>query len=67
MQERRNSIANALELRLSCTNPWILCDLDDYKLMEMVILVYEWRLLWLIRTCLISYLWKSIPHFLTVD
>ena len=23
MQERRNSIANALELRLSCTNPWI--------------------------------------------
>ena len=24
MQERRNSIANALELRLSCTNPSIL-------------------------------------------
>ena len=23
VQERRNSIANALELRLSCTNPWI--------------------------------------------
>ena len=23
MQERRNSIANALELHLSCTNPWI--------------------------------------------
>ena len=23
MQERRNSIANALELRLSCTNPLI--------------------------------------------
>ena len=23
MQERRNSIANTLELRLSCTNPWI--------------------------------------------
>ena len=23
MQEGRNSIANALELRLSCTNPWI--------------------------------------------
>ena len=22
VQERRNSIANALELRLSCTNPW---------------------------------------------
>ena len=26
MQERRNSIANALELRLSCTKPSILCD-----------------------------------------
>ena len=25
MQERRNSIANALELRLSCTNPLIYC------------------------------------------
>ena len=28
VQERRNSIANALELRLSCTNPsilWLLC------------------------------------------
>ena len=25
VQERRNSIANALELRLSCTNPSILC------------------------------------------
>ena len=23
MQERRNSIVNALELRLFCTNPWI--------------------------------------------
>ena len=28
VQERRNSIANALELRLSCTNPWILCYRD---------------------------------------
>ena len=26
MQERRNSIANALELRLSCTNPSICRD-----------------------------------------
>ena len=26
MQERRNSIANALELRLSCTNPSMLCN-----------------------------------------
>ena len=25
VQERRNSIANALELRLSCTNPSICC------------------------------------------
>ena len=25
MQERRNSIANALELSLSCTNPSIFC------------------------------------------
>ena len=23
VQERRNSIANTLKLRLSCTNPWI--------------------------------------------
>ena len=28
MQERRNSIANALELRLSCTNPSIIRYLD---------------------------------------
>ena len=31
MQERRNSIANALELPLSCTNPLI------YKLYEMIL------------------------------
>ena len=24
VRERRNSIANAMELRLTCTNPWIL-------------------------------------------
>ena len=29
VQERRNSIANALELRLSCTNPLILCLIDN--------------------------------------
>ena len=29
MQERRNSIANALELRLSCTNPFM-CDIRGY-------------------------------------
>ena len=29
VQERRNSIANALELRLSCTNPSICCDFAD--------------------------------------
>ena len=29
VKERRNSIANALELRLSCTNPWI-CKLAKY-------------------------------------
>ena len=28
VQERRNYIANALELRLSCTNPWMLCLVD---------------------------------------
>ena len=28
MQERRNSIANVLELRLSCTNPAIFADTD---------------------------------------
>ena len=28
VQERRNSIANALELRLSCTNP-LICVVDD--------------------------------------
>ena len=32
VQESRNSIANALELRLSCTNPSICCgDLTDQK------------------------------------
>ena len=29
VQERRNSIVNALELRLSCTKPWIYPMLSD--------------------------------------
>ena len=29
VQERRNSIADLLELRLSCTNPWIWLIYDD--------------------------------------
>ena len=37
VQERRNSIANALELRLSCTNPsmrlWLLVDEVYFKLL----------------------------------
>ena len=38
VQERRNSIANALELRLSCTNPSIwCCTRSYYKLMAIVI------------------------------
>ena len=32
VQERRNSIANALELRLSCTNPSI-CDRAFYRIL----------------------------------
>ena len=32
VQERHNSIANALELRLSCTNPWNCDPLDEIQL-----------------------------------
>ena len=43
MQERRNSIANALELRISRTNPSI-CDPHERA---------QWRLLWLLLLLII--------------
>ena len=35
VQERRNSIANALELRLSCTNPSMYVSMCEWKLTPM--------------------------------
>ena len=44
VQERRNSIANALELRLSCTNPLILCcDKLLSKVLMRVIFNWKWH------------------------
>ena len=36
MQERRNSIGNALELRLSCTNPWNVKNLFENDFQKML-------------------------------
>ena len=44
MQERRSSIANALELRLSCTNPSSPCFNDlTHNLLMKVLVIYQWR------------------------
>ena len=42
MQERRNSIANALELRLSCTNPLIWWKFSSYIAVLFAVLHYNW-------------------------
>ena len=40
MQERRNSIANALELRLSCTNPSIYDSMSDLAIQKKVGIIF---------------------------
>ena len=44
VQERRNSIANVLELRLSCTNPWI--DIFCTKLFKLSLQLEPWSWHW---------------------
>ena len=45
VQERRNSIANALELRLSCTNPLLYTSCVVYCVLYIIQLVCKWSMI----------------------
>ena len=62
VQERRNSIANALELRLSCTNPPILCcDKLLSKVLTRVIPV-AWKQHDAVTGSLAKYVYRKISN-----
>ena len=61
-QERRNSIANALELRISCTNPSMSFHVDGQEVWSIIIHHTSWPSAWDELLSKIPYIFRILVH-----